>query len=164
VLLTPLSIAGDYINGSLPLKYGQTYLDLLSSIIPGFLADWIGYTRPIDSFRGPAWEMTYGGGGIHAVVVPFTDFRMAGVLVIVALWSFAFAGMERYLIRHLNVSRLALLGIIGMAIPHWLWYGEKNIINAFFIWLVISLLYRLRLTSRARNSLERTAQSSTSSC
>jgi hypothetical protein len=153
VLLTPLSVAGDYINGSLSLKYGQTYLDLLGSIVPGFLADWIGYARPIDALRGPAWEMTYGIGGTHAVVVPFMNFRMAGVFIIVALWSFAFTKIERYSIKRLTVSNLALLGIIAMAIPHWLWYGEKNIMNALIIWLMLSVLYRVRLANSAVNSL-----------
>lgn len=153
-LLTPLSVAGDYINGSLPAKYGQTYMDLLGSIMPGFLADWIGYSRPIDALRGPAWEMTYGLGGTHAVVVPFIDFRMAGVFLIVAFWGLAFAKIERRLIKELTVSRLALLGIITTAIPHWLWYGEKYIINAFVIWWIISVLYRMRLAKSDDTSRE----------
>jgi hypothetical protein len=146
VLLTPLSVAGDYINDSLPLRYGQTYVDLLASTVPGFLADWVGYVRPIDAFQGPAWEMTYGMGGTHAVVVPFINFRMAGVFVIVALSSLLFSGIERYGLRRLTVSNLALLGIIAMAIPHWVWYGEKNIMTALIIWLMLSVLYCLRLT------------------
>ena len=163
VLLTPLSVAGDYINGSLPLKYGQTYLDLFASLPPGFFADWIGYTRPIDTLRGPAWEMIYGGGGIHAVVVPFIDFRMAGVFIIVALWSFAFVKIEHYSLKGQSVSKLALLGIIATAIPHWLWYGEKNIMNALIIWLVLSVLYRLRLSATRVISMGRPYQTSKSS-
>jgi hypothetical protein len=153
VLLSPLSVAGDYINGILTLKYGQTYLDLLSSIIPGFLADWIGFARPIDAFQGPAWEMTYGLGGTHAVVVPFIDFRMAGVFMIVTLWSFAFAKIERYSIKRLKVSNLALLGIIAMAVPHWMWYGEKYIMNALIIWFILSIFYRMRLFHSAKKPL-----------
>jgi len=152
VLLTPLSVAGDYINGSLSLKYGQTYLDLLGSIVPGFLADWIGFARPIDGLRGPAWEMTYGIGGTHAVVVPFMNFSMAGVFLIVALWSFACAKTERHSIKRLTVSNLALLGIIAMAAPHWMWYGEKNIMNALIMWLILSILYKVQV---AANSLGR---------
>lgn len=163
VLLTPLSVSGDYINGSLPLKYGHTYLDLLCSIVPGFLADWIGYTRPIDALHGPAWDMTYGLGGTHAVVVPFVDFRMAGVFIIVALWSFAFAKAERYLIKHLTVSNLALLGIIATAIPHWLWYGEKIIMTALIIWLILSIFYRARLIKNVGTSLGEFYQPSKSS-
>ena len=153
VLFTPLSVAGDYINGSLLLKYGQTYVNLFASLVPGFLANWIGYARPIDSFRGPAWEMIYGGGGVHAVVVPFMDFRMAGVFIVVGLWSFALAKIERYSIKRLNVPKLALLGIVAMAVPHWLWYGEKNIMNALIIWLMLSILYRVRLHTRPANSM-----------
>ena len=146
VLLTPLSVAGDYVSGTLSLKHGQTYLDLIASIMPGFVANWIGYTRPIDGFNGPAWEMTYGVGGTHAVVVPFMNFRMVGVFTIIALWSFACARLERYSIKNATVSNLALLGTVAMAVPHWLWYGEKNIINALIIWLVISFVYKKLVT------------------
>jgi hypothetical protein len=145
VLRTPLSVAGDSIHGMLALKYGRTYLDLLLSAIPGFMADWIGYARPINGFHGPAWEMTYGIGGTHAVVVPFLNFRMAGVFFIMALWSLIFAKMERYALKRLTVSNLALLGVVCMAAPHWLWYGEKNIMNALMIWLVLSVIYRIQL-------------------
>ncbi|KAF0192546.1 MAG: hypothetical protein FD165_709 [Gammaproteobacteria bacterium] len=146
VLLTPLSIAGDYINGSLAIQYGKTYLDLVGSIIPGFLADWIGYERPIDAFHGPAWEMTYGIGGTHAVVVPFLDFRMAGVFLIMAIWSYLFAKSEQIAIRRLTVANITLLGIVAMATPHWMWYGEKYIMNALILWIVLSVLYRIRMT------------------
>jgi hypothetical protein len=148
VLLTPLSVAGDYINGTLPLNWGQTYLDLAGSVIPGFLADWIGYARPIDGLHGPAWVMTYGIGGTHAFVVPFLDFRMAGVFIIVALWSFAFAVIERHALRFFTASNLALLGIVAMAAPHWLWYGEKNIMNALIGWFALSVVYRVLIARK----------------
>jgi hypothetical protein len=144
VLLTPLSVAGDYVNGAMPMDYGQTYVDLILSITPGFIADWVGYTRPIDAFHGPAWRMTYGQGGTHAVVLPFMAFRMAGVFSIVAAWSFATARIERDSVRGLTVQRLSLLGVVAMATPHWLWYGEKSIINALAFWLLLSFLYRAR--------------------
>lgn len=142
-LLTPLSVAGDYVSDSLPLKLGRTYLDLLGSIIPGFVADWLNYSRPIDDMRGPAWEMTYGIGGTHAVVVPFLDFRMAGVFFILALWGYVFARVERYATRRRTVTNLALLGMMAMAVPHWMWYGEKYIINALIIWVTLSFVYRI---------------------
>lgn len=151
VLLTPLSVAGDYINGSLSLKYGQTYLDLIASMVPGFVADWIDYERPIDALHGPAWEMTYGIGGTHAVVVPFMNFRMAGVFTIAALLSYGLAKIERYSIKHFNASRFALLGIIAACLPHGLWYGEKYLMNAFVIWIVLSFVYRKQLTLVAAN-------------
>lgn len=148
-LLTPLSVAGAYVNGVLEFDFGQTYLDLAASIIPGFLADFLGYMRPIDGSSGPAWKMTYGIGGTHAIVVPFMSFGMSGVLLIVAIWAFVFSRMERHLVRNPSATHLALLGTIVMAAPHWLWYGEKNIVNALIIWVVCSMIYRVLLLKRS---------------
>lgn len=146
-LMSPLSVAGDYLNGKLSFKYGQTYLDLLASIIPGFAADWVGYARPYSSTQNPAWDMTYGIGGTHAVVVPFMNFSMAGVFVIVALWSFILPRVERYALNSFSQPNLALLGTIVTASAHWLWYGEKAIMNALILWGLLSVLYRIRFDS-----------------
>lgn len=153
VLLTPLSVAGDHIYGLLHLKLGQDYLNLLLSVIPGFLADAIGYVRPIDSNQGPAWEMRYGIGGTHATVVPFMNFSMIGVFLIPALWSRFFFSFERSALRRTSVIKLSFLVTVAMAAPHWLWYGEKSGINALVIWLVFSFFYRISLgMSRAQKS------------
>ena len=150
VLLTPLSVAGDHIEGLLALKLGQTYLDLFLSIPPGFVADAIGYSRPIDSLAGPAWEMRYGIGGTHASVVPFMNFRMAGVFIVPAIWAFALARYEKGALKKLSVINLSLLCTISLAAPHWLWYGEKNGFNAFIIWALLAVLYRVSLSIRRR--------------
>jgi hypothetical protein len=153
VLLTPLSVAGDHIYGLLNLKWGQDYLDLLLSIIPGFLADAIGYVRPLNSNQGPAWEMRYGIGGTHASVVPFMNFSMLGVFLIPTLWSWFFANVEKSTLRRVNVLKLSFLVTFAMAAPHWLWYGEKSAINALVMWIVFSFLYRVSLgISRVRIS------------
>lgn len=146
VLLTPLSVAGDHIYGFLPLKMGQDYLDLLLSIIPGFVADAIGYIRPIDSLHGPAWEMRYGIGGTHSTVVPFMNFRMIGVFFISAIWALIIVIFEKWSIKHAGVSKLSLLVTISMGLPHWLWYGEKAGINMMSIWFVFWALYRISLS------------------
>jgi hypothetical protein len=145
ILLTPLSVAGDHIHGSLPLKWGQDYLNLLLSIPPGFLADAVGYERPVDAFRGPAWEMRYGMGGTHASVVPFMNFRMLGVLLIPALWAYIVARYEKGALKRLSISNLALLGTAALASAHWLWYGDKYGFNALVIWFLLSFFYRVSL-------------------
>ncbi len=153
VLLTPLSVAGDHIYGLLNLKWGQDYLDLLLSVIPGFLADAIGYVRPLNGEQGPAWEMRYGIGGTHASVVPFINFSMLGVFLIPTLWSWFFANVEKSTLRLINVPKLSFLVTFTMAAPHWLWYGEKSAINALVMWLVFSFLFRVSLgMSRAPKS------------
>jgi hypothetical protein len=145
VLLTPLSVAGDHVYNLLPLKLGEDYLNLFLSIPPGFLADAVGYERPINALTGPAWEMRYGIGGTHAIVLPFMNFRMIGVLVIPALWAYIFTLFEKKALNRLGVGNLAFLCTIAMAAPHWLWYGEKYVINALVIWFLLNFLYRLSL-------------------
>jgi hypothetical protein len=152
VLLTPLSTAGSYLAGTLSLNFGQTYLDFLLSSVPGVVADLIGFVRPIDALRGPAYEMRYGLGGTHAVVVPFMNFRMAGIFFVIALWSFVFALVERRALKSVNVQNLALLGVIAMAAPHWLWYGEKNIMTALIIWFLLDIFYKMCRVSPRRRS------------
>lgn len=146
VLLTPLSVAGDHIYGLLSIKWGQDYINLILSIIPGFFADAIGYIRPIDSGQGPAWEMRYGLGGTHAAVVPFMNFRMFGVFLVPALWAFVIVNTEKKALKKVDVVNLSLLVVITMASPHWLWYGEKNGINAIILWLIFAFFYRVSIT------------------
>jgi hypothetical protein len=147
VLLTPLSVAGDHVYKLLPLKFGEDYLNLFLSLPPGFVADAVGFKRPIDALAGPAWEMRYGLGGTHAAVVPFMNFRMLGVLVIPALWAYIFTHVEKGALKRLNVANLTLLCTVAMAAPHWLWYGEKNVLNALIIWLLLAGLYRISLAN-----------------
>lgn len=146
VFLTPMSVAGDHIYDLLDLRLGQTYVDLILSIPPGFLADALGYTRPITGLAGPAWEMRYGIGGTHASVVPFMNFSMTGVLLVTAFWAFALSGVERRAMRDGRVSALALTCIFCMAAPHWLWYGEKSIMNALIIWVLLRFCYSISLS------------------
>ena len=91
-------------------------------------------------------EMRYGLGGTHAAVVPFMNFRMLGVLVIPALWAYFFTHHESGALKRLNVANLTLLCTVAMAAPHWLWYGEKNGINALIIWLLLAVLYNISLS------------------
>ena len=88
VLLTPFSTIGDYIKGLTEFNFGVDYFNLVVSIVPGFIADWIGYIRPIGAGTGPATEMRYGLGGTHFFVLPFRAFGVFGVLLISTLTVF----------------------------------------------------------------------------
>ena len=145
VLLTPLSVAGDHVYGLLPLKLGKDYINLFLSTPPGFLTDAIGYIRPIDAMSGPAWEMRYGMGGTHASVLPFMNFRMVGIFVIPLIWSYIIVKFESFAISKVNVSSLSLLTVLVMASPHWLWYGEKNLINAIMMWAAFTFTYKISI-------------------
>ena len=146
VLMTPLSVAGNYINNSLSFKFGSDYFDLLLSLPPGFIADLFGFIRPIDGSKGPAWEMTYGLGGTHAIVLPFMNFRMIGVFLIPSIWTYFLINFENKLSKNTNVVNLTFLVTIIMASPHWLWYGEKAGLNAVILWFLFRFFYRISLS------------------
>lgn len=148
VLLTPLSVAGDYVNGLLSMNWGEDYLNLIKSILPGLIADVIGYERPLGVLSGPAWEMRYGIGGTHALVVPFRSFFITGIFLVAFLWAFWLNIMEKKMIKKRNVVNVSFLCIMVMVAPHWVWYGEKAGINAIIIWLLLSYLYRISLSIR----------------
>ena len=145
VLLTPLSVAGDHLFESIAPRWGSDYVNLLLSTPPGFVADAIGWERPIGIHQGPAWEMRYGSGGTHAVVLPFRNFGMLGVFVIPTLWTFAICRVERRCLRSCSVGSLSLLMSITLVSPHWLWYGEKNMVTCLIAWFVLSRSYRVCL-------------------
>ena len=141
VLLTPLSVSGDYVNGILRFNYGEDYYNLLISTPPGFIADLLGFDRPFSNGQGPATEMRYGQGGTHALVLPFRTFGMAGIFVITALWYCLLQITERYLLARFNIFSVATLAMLVTMAPHWLWYGEKNIINGVIFLILISIIY-----------------------
>lgn len=145
VLLTPLSVAGDYVRGLLEFKYGDTYIDLLLSIPPGFVADFLGYERPINSSNSPAWEMTYGIGGWHATVVPFMNFGLLGVLVSSILTGVLFIWLDRFVTKRNNFSKHVVMVVTITVLPHWFWYGDKIGINALIMFFLMMSLYRSAL-------------------
>jgi hypothetical protein len=142
VLLTPLSIAGDYVFNTNTYKYGMDYLNIILSLPPGFIADLINYKRPLDSALGPAWEMTYGLGGTHICVLPFRNFGILGIYFITYLWSFLCLKLDFNARDKANYYSNVLLSIIIMIAPHWLWYSEKNLINSLMIYLLVSFILK----------------------
>lgn len=140
VCLTPLSVAGDYYYGLLDFKYGSTYLDYFLSLPPSFLADMIGYTRPVNGFAGPAWEMRYGIGGTHAAVVPFMNFGIAGVFVIMLLYGFFLSRIESKLAEN-GFYNLLLVGVFALNILFWFWYGEMYMIRGLMAYAFTAFLY-----------------------
>lgn len=154
VLLTPLSVAGDYINNLLEFKWGKTYLDLILSAPPGFLADFVGYIRPFEATHGPAWEMRYGLGGTHAVVVPFMNFGFAGAFFVMMLIGYGLGRIERYASNRIGVEKMMVLGILVMVAPHWFWYGEKYGMNAIIIWVVLCFAHKFFIAIESSFKME----------
>lgn len=140
VCLTPLSVAGDHYYGLLDFKYGSTYIDYFLSLPPSFLADWVGYTRPVNGLAGPAWEMRYGIGGTHALVVPFMNFGVFGILLVMMLYGYLISKVESRL-KNNNFYDLLLVGVFCISILFWFWYGEMYMVRGLMAYAFAALLY-----------------------
>ncbi len=141
VLLSPLSVAGDFYLGHMSPRWGSTYLDMLLSLIPSPLARLFDYARPLDSNVGPAWDMRYGIGGTHALVVPYMNFGSIGVLIVALLHGAFFTWLERSLQKDPNFSRIFLFGSFIVVGPHWYWYGDMSLIRGLMAFAISWCLY-----------------------
>jgi hypothetical protein len=149
VLLTPLSLANDYIFKSLQFNLGKDYIDLLLSSPPGFIADMIGYSRPWDIKPDPAMKLvaseTSTGGGIHLSAMAFWNFGLTGVIMFGLVWGYMIKKIESFSISKKPFLGMTLIGICSLAMPHAVWYGEKNFLNAIIIWFVFYKLFSFSL-------------------
>ena len=94
-LMTPLSVAGDYVFGFFDYRWGEDYKNLFLSLPPGFLTDSLGYERPLTLAGSVAHEMRFGIGGYHATVLPFRNFSLPGVFFVLAFIGFALTKIEK---------------------------------------------------------------------
>ena len=154
VLKTPLSVAGDYVNNLLEFKWGKTYLDFILSAPPGFWADFVGYVRPIEATRGPAWEMRYGAGGTHAIVVPFMNLGFVGGFFVMMLIGYGLGRIERFASNRVGVEEMMLLGILAMVALHWFWYGEKYGMNGIIMWVVLCFAHKFFIAIESSFKME----------
>ncbi len=144
VLLTPLSLSYDYIYNSLSFNFGRDYLDLVLSAPPGFIADFIGYSRPWDINPDPAMKLvnseTSTGGGLHLSAMAFWNFGILGVVIGSFLWGYLIKILESNSLKNSAYKGMSLIGVCTLAMPHAVWYGEKNFFNALIIWFFIYYL------------------------
>jgi hypothetical protein len=141
VLMSPLSAVGDLRYGLIEPKYGQTYLDYVASLPPGAVTQALGLQRPIEADRGPAWELTYGYGGLHATVVPLLNFGEMGVTVVLFVYGLLIRRVERLM--DVNRARNRLLyGTMLLIVPFWFWYGEMNAVRGLMAFWLIYVIHR----------------------
>lgn len=142
VLLTPLSVTGDFHNGLMEKKMGRTYLDYVLSLPPGPIAQVLNYDRPITSYNNPAREMRYGMGGVHVMVVPYMNFKSFGVFFVLMLYGVFIAYVERRAMTN-NFMDQFLYVCIFIAAPHWFWYGDMVLIRILMAFGIAWASYRI---------------------
>ena len=149
VLLTNVGSAYFYSMGDIEYLYGQTYLDYMLSLPPGAVSRLFNYERPLERYQGPNyWFQGIGRGGIHPVCVPFHNFGILGVLIIMG-------GIGMFIVWVDNPTasawrRLLYAAVIAGAFK-WFWYGDmtlfRSLMGAVLLWGVYVFLV---LTSRSR--------------
>lgn len=128
-LLTPLATLSDFYWGQRDYLLGKTYVDYFLSIPPTPVANYFGYERPITSFQGPAWDVSYGVGGTYIAVVPFLNFSMIGVFVQTFVVGVLLGAIDRQ--SYGNSPMWVLLGFaVGVALWGIVWYGEMYLLRA----------------------------------
>jgi hypothetical protein len=141
VLLTPLSAVGDFFQGFMELRLGSTYIDNLLSLIPSPFARLFDYIRPIEGTHGPAWEMRFGIGGTHILVVPYMNFGILGVYCIMFAQAALFAWIDNEVRHNNNFSKIFLFGSLIVIGPHWYWYGDMSLVRGVMAYAITWLLY-----------------------
>ncbi len=132
--------------------YGKTYIEYILSLPPGFVADWLNYDKPINQFKGPAWEMRYGLGGNHGYTIPFLNFGIFGVFMFAFISSLVIKKIYNSASKCPNVKNLSFVGISICIFPHWIWYGDKYIINAIIIAYISLWLYKVALSIKIKKN------------
>lgn len=139
-LLTPLSVVGDMYYDSMELQKGKTFLDIFLSVPPGALTNAFGVERAIEATHGPAWQMRFGIGGTHAIVVPMMNFGICGVLFVSMLYGIFFSWVES-LIDSFHMFGRLLYGALFIGLPIWFWYGELSGIRAVMAAFIVYVFY-----------------------
>jgi len=149
ILHSNLGLASLYSSGSMDYLLGETYVDYILSIPPGFLTQLFDITRPIEADRGPAWWFVgITGGGIHAVVVPFRNFGIFGAMMILAVFGALVTWMDA---PNKTLGRRFLFGVAVAASFKWLWYGDMTLIRAMMAALLVWISYRICTAPRRQS-------------
>jgi len=145
ILLSPVGIVGEYLEGYSDLLLGKDYLDIFLSIPPGFISDLFNYERPLNAFSSHIREMVYSHSGIHIIVLPFRNFEILGVFLILMIWAYFINRIEKKTMENISLEKLTLIGSILLVLPHWMWYGDKIFVNAMIIWFIFKFFYKISI-------------------
>lgn len=150
VCWTNLAAAYEYRTGAMEYHYGQTYVDYAASLMPGFIAKAIGFDRPLESWRGPAWEVGRSittCGGIHADVVPFWNFGIFGAFFILMFYGYIVGRVEIVSGTYKLWPRLLWAGLL-LSSFEWFWYGDMIFIRSLMAVGLAGLTYQVALALR----------------
>jgi hypothetical protein len=145
VLWTNLSTAYMYRTGMLHWRYGQTYVDYVLSLPPGFVTNAFGIERPATSHNLAAEDPAgVTAGGLDVVVTPFKNFGAPGTLLIMMGIGFFIAWVEWHHARGSLGGRVLYASVLCGSFQ-WFWYGDLAFIRALLSAALVYLIYRILL-------------------
>lgn len=142
ILLTNLAMTSQYLAGDFEYLYGQTFVDYALSLPPGFVAKALDFKRPLENDSGPAWWFGhYSLGGIHVALVPFKNFGIFGLFLIMALYGVFIARIEALVGQGKWQHRL-FYGAMFTVSFFWFWYGDMYLIRTIMMAVCAIIIYR----------------------
>jgi hypothetical protein len=149
VLWRNLGTAWEYRHGLIHYKLGQTYLDYLLSLPPGFVTKAFGVDRPLEAWQGIAYEDPAGisAGGLHVVIAPFKNFGIAGALCVLFIYGWIGGYLDILNSRGSLAARLLWAATLCSGFL-WFWYGDMPFIRAIMIAVAIYWMYRVAISLR----------------
>lgn len=141
ILLTNLSQSAGFENGRFDYEHGATYRDYALSLPPGFVTAQLNLTRPIERDNGPQfWYMDVSAGGIHIVCVPYQNFGIAGVAVLLTVIG-VLIGISDWLGQRDSWFGRLQYGCAFVLSFHWFWYGDIIAIREVMAFVAIAFMY-----------------------
>jgi hypothetical protein len=156
VAINNAGVADEMLHNDDEVLYGRTYLEYFYSLPPGVLCRLIGIERPIERESGPVWWYpTISAGGIHVTVVPYRNFGLAGLFVVMLTIGFVASIIERNGQQVGGWNRM-LYGAVTMSSFMWFWYGDMIFIRAIMgtclAWPTYSCLAVVKVTSQPKRA------------
>lgn len=135
------------------LVYGETYIQYLLSLPPGFITNIFDIKRSIEADSNLAARLVDTGmtsGGAHVGLVGLQNFGMLGLFVIMMIYGGLARLIETHAIRTRGISVFVWLNLIA-AVPIWFWYGEMTAIRAIMGAIIAYGLITLSILKRRRS-------------
>ena len=144
VAINNAGVANEMLGNGGEILYGKTYLDYLYSLPPGVVCRLLGLERPIERLNGPVWWYPeISAGGIHVTVVPYRNFGIVGLMLVMFAIGWGGCVVEQGG-QDVGGWRRMLYASVIMSSFMWFWYGDmifiRAIMGACLFWGVYSVL------------------------
>ncbi|NEM97604.1 O-antigen polymerase [Pontibacter burrus] len=149
-LYSTIGLADSYHDNkeNFSLKYGETYISYIPSMLPEIFSKNLGIERAIDTREGnPArwFEGEYTQGGVSIIVPAFMNFGVVGLILIPYSFAIFVRNTEEKYLMTKSFNSALLYGVVTVFILRWYWYGDIYIIRGLMIYFIILAITKIKL-------------------